>query len=62
MSQEIALIFIFKNPHMCLNTLQIKQHLKYLQFVYCSQFDIRLGPEQIKTKQKSCKYSYFLEK
>jgi hypothetical protein len=30
MSQEIALIFIKKYPHLCLNTLQTKKHLKYL--------------------------------
>jgi hypothetical protein len=31
MSQEIALIFIKKYPHLPLNTLQIKRHLKYLK-------------------------------
>jgi hypothetical protein len=31
MLQQTALIFIKKYPHMCLSTLQIKWHLKYLQ-------------------------------
>jgi hypothetical protein len=31
MPQEIALVLIKKHPHLCLNTLQIKRHLKYLE-------------------------------